>query len=386
MTSFLPVFLKHRCSGEVRRPESARPWARAWAAVLGIWVTFPSTPGGAAVAPLRGAEKLQRVAPVEPRPTTPRAIPYRASDAPIHVLVGPYEGWERCVTIRNGQVEALVVPAIGRVMRFQFIGQDTPFWEDPALHGQPADASSKDWINFGGDKTWPSPQADWEKMTGRGWPPPVAFDSLPIEAVVRRDTLVLSSPVDPHYGIRTERVLALDHDRPVLTITTTYEKVAGDPVRTGVWIITQLRDPLAVYVPLPPGHPQFPEGYLRQSGDDLPAGLKVEGDVLSLTRDPARSTKIGTAADRLLWVGAKEMLLIESPRLNAPGTEYPDGGSSAEIYTNPNPKTYVELEMLGPLQTLRVGDRLSQTNIYRLFPRRFSNPARDAQAILSRGR
>ena len=34
------------------------------------------------------------------------------------------------------------------------------------------------------------------------------------------------------------------------------------------------------------------------------------------------------------------------------GNEYPDRGASAEVYTNPDPKEYVELEMLGPLARL----------------------------------
>ena len=38
--------------------------------------------------------------------------------------------------------------------------------------------------NFGGDKTWPAPQSDWPKLTPRPWPPPVAFDSLPVQATV----------------------------------------------------------------------------------------------------------------------------------------------------------------------------------------------------------
>ena len=48
------------------------------------------------------------------------------------------------------------------------------------------------------------------------------------------------------------------------------------------------------------------------------------------------------------------------------GAEYPDEGSSAEVYTNSDPLKYVELEMLGPLQTLKVGDSVSQTNTYTL--------------------
>lgn len=327
----------------------------------------------------RGAERLTRSNQTTPPPPA-EANPLPRSTAPIQIRIGPYFGWPRSITISNGRVEAVAVPAVGRVMQFRFAGQSGPFWEDPALRGKEPDPKSSDWGNFGGDKTWPSPQSDWPKHTPRSWPPPPAFDSMPVEASIRRDTVVLTSPVDPYYGIRTERVIALEHNAPVMTITTTYEKVSGEPIQAGVWIITQLAEPVGVFCPIPP-RSQFPAGYDRQSGDDLPANLKLEHGLLSLTRDAKKSTKVGTDSSRLLWVGTTQMLLIDSPRLDK--GEYPDHGSSAEVYTNPDPKAYVELEMLGPLQTLKPGDTLRQVNTYTLLPRQSSNATTDARRVLT---
>lgn len=340
--------------------------------------------GAAVLAPFTGNAQTKGAEKLAPVPLPSRNIPAGTSasvptDAPIQMRVGPYFGWDRSWTLSNGKAEAVVVPAIGRIMQFRFVGKPGPFWEDASLRGKSPDPSSSEWGNFGGDKTWPSPQADWEKVTGRGWPPPVAFDSMPVETSVRRDALVLQSPVDPHFGIRTERVIRLLPDAPVLSIVTTYEKVSGATVNVGVWIITQLEDPVAAFARLP-APSLFPDGYNRQSGDVLPKDLKVEDRWLSLTRDPARSTKIGTDGDALLWVGHHQMLLIESPRI--PSASYPDQQSSAEIYTNPNPKTYVELEMLGPVHALAPGDRISQTNTYTLMARSHPDPATDARRAL----
>lgn len=329
-------------------------------------------------APRKGAEVLAAPPPV---PVKRDAGLEPGSVAPVRITIGPYFGWKRSLTIANGTVEAVVVPAIGRVLQFRLAGQGSPFWEDPALRGQSPDPQSADWLNFGGDKSWPAPQADWPKQTPRAWPPPVGFDASPVDFAFRRDAIVLRSPVDPHYGIQVERVISLDHERPVMTIVTHYDKVEGDPVRVSVWIITQLSDPVAVFAPVP-ARSRFPEGYQRQSGDVLPADLAVEGGLLSLRRDRARSTKIGLDTDRLLWVGESQMLLVESPRVV--GGDYPDEQSSAEIYTNPDPKAYVELETLGPLRDLRIGDRLSQTNTYSLHPRRHPDPATEARRLLSR--
>jgi hypothetical protein len=278
-----------------------------------------------------------------------------------------YQEWADSLVLGNGKVEAVIVPAIGRVMQFRFVGeQEGPFWENADLFGKSPDHRSKTWGNFGGDKTWPAPQSDWPKITPRSWPPPQAFDSMPVTAEIRltpqTKMVELISAVDPHYGIRTRRLVVLDYKRPQMTITTTYEKVEGDPVTVGVWIITQLKDPQAVHILLPK-NPIFAEGYTKQS-KQLPAELKRQGRLLSLKRDPKVSTKIGTDASSLLWIGEKYTLRIDSPR--ATKETYPDQGSSAEVYTNLDPLKYVELEMLGPLKTIKVGDRIEHANTYTL--------------------
>jgi len=52
--------------------------------------------------------------------------------------------------------------------------------------------------------------------------------------------------------------------------------------------------------------------------------------------------KVGFEGSSLLWIGDKHALRIDS--LRAQGAEYPDKGSSAEVYTNPDPLKYVELD------------------------------------------
>jgi hypothetical protein len=272
-----------------------------------------------------------------------------------------YHGWPNSYVMSNGTVEAIVVPAIGRIMQFKFAGEATgPFWENRAMDGKHPIPTSKEWGNFGGDKTWPAPQEDWPKITPRAWPPPVAFDSMPVKAFVLDDAVHLISPVDPHYGIQAERVVRIDAAGARMIVETTYHKREGEPRRVAVWIITQLNEPKLVAIDTRMG-----DKFVRQS-ETLPANLRVKDKFISLTRHAAKSTKIGTDASRLLWLGEKFGLSIKSARGEG---DYPDNGSSAEVYTNPNPLDYVELEMLGPLRTMKIGDKISQTNTYMLFTR-----------------
>ena len=310
-----------------------------------------------------------------------------------------YNGWKDAIILGNGKVEVVIVPSIGRVMQFRFVGEEGVFWENLAVAGKPVNPESKDWINFGGDKPWPAPQADWPNVTPRAWPPPIGFDSSLWEAEKvfcykqrpmddcspfgtrayppAYTAIQLHSPVDPHYGIRVHRQIRLDAIKSQLTILTTYEKVSGAPVKTGVWIITQMNDAEAVYMPIPKGM-QYQDGYNKQS-KELPEHFNVANGLIELKRDPKKSTKIGNDAGSLLWVGAKHMLKIDAPRV--PKAEYPDNGSSAEVYTNVDPLKYIELEMLGPLKEIKAGEWITHTNVYTLMRRSKKSPEAEARNI-----
>jgi hypothetical protein len=63
--------------------------------------------------------------------------------------------------------------------------------------------------------------------------------------------------------------------------------------------------------------------------------------------------------------------------------EYPEGGCVTQIYTNPEPEPYVELETLGPLTILSIGDRIERTTLYTVFPRSVADPEAEARKILN---
>jgi hypothetical protein len=154
--------------------------------------------------------------------------------------------------------------------------------------------------------------------------------------------------------------------------------VAGEPVEVGVWVITQARGPVAVFLPVPK-NTRFPAGTATNWGVPHPF-FQRPGGLVQLTRDPATPHKIGNDADSIVWVGARETLRIDvSPRTTA---TYPDDGCSVEVYTNPDPVPYVELETLGPLRRLAVGDVLSATNTYTIQRRQLKDPLAEANRIL----
>lgn len=263
---------------------------------------------------------------------------------PVKAEYATYHGWSNSIRLANAFAEVVIVPEIGRVMSFRHLDGQNVFWEDRALDGKRGDASGKQWMNFGGDKTWPAPEADWSRHTGqKEWMPPTAFDSLPVTArIVSQNVVELTSPVDPHYGIQTRRRISLTGGR--LEITTTYEHVANEERGVGIWVITQFKDPVAICVPA--GNKSiFNEGYIQF--DNLPwSQIKRRGSFIEITRDKRVAHKMGSDAKDLLWIGEREICHVSGEE-RFYGNPYFDRGSSVEVYTNPDPKKYVELETLG---------------------------------------
>jgi hypothetical protein len=287
-----------------------------------------------------------------------------------------YHGWTHSIVMRNRLAEVVIVPAIGRIMQFRFIDQpDGPFWENAAMYGvQPSSTSWDTPGSFGGDKVWPSPQT-WP------WPPPRAFDSMNFTAGITNGVVTLTGPVDATFGTRVVRCITLHPTEPILRISNTFEKVSGDAIQIGVWIITQLKEGQRVFMPVPKNS-VFLAGYTPIG--DVPSGLVVTNGLVSLFRDPNAFSKIGNDADALLWVGTNNMLLIKFPhKSGVANTEYPDGGCSAEIYTNPDPTPYIEMELLAPLATLGAGNTSEATVVYSLFRRTQPTALQEAKKVFA---
>jgi len=315
----------------------------------------------------------------------PLLVPQDA-EARVTIIRTNYHGWPDAYVMSNGKAAAVIVPAIGRVMQFGFVGEAGVFWENRALDGRIADGhlvvwAAKDWVNFGGDKTWPSPEADWTVFTGRkGWRPPPAFDGWSADVRTGGGTLTLVTAVDPFYGTFAERRIRLHSSKPEMTITTTYTREKGEPAWIGIWVITQLKEPVGLFAPVP-RKSVFPEGFTLL-GQNLPPSLKVTNGLVALARNQKAAHKIGLDGDSMLWVGEKHTLRIDSPRERK--GDYPDKGSSTEIYTSPDPLSYIELETLGPLHLMKPGDKINQVNTYTLSRRSRPTPEAEARAIFRR--
>jgi hypothetical protein len=83
------------------------------------------------------------------------AAPLMAQLGAPAAVVTNYHGWTNAIILANGRVEAVIVPAAGRVMQFRFAGASNgPFWENSKLFGKPSSAANWNTTGaIGGDKS-----------------------------------------------------------------------------------------------------------------------------------------------------------------------------------------------------------------------------------------
>lgn len=263
--------------------------------------------------------------------------------------------------LSDGKTEAVIVPALGRIMSFKKVGGENVLWNSPTSAG-----INQGWLNFGGDKNWMAPQSAWKVMHGRnGWPPDAAFDGKPHEAEVLTGAKVrMVSPLSAT-GIRLTRTIYFA-DNGELVVEQTASKESGKPVRAGIWSIAQAVPGEAIYLPTNPRSPYknnyfwFGKVGIAQKIEALsPSLLKIE------PQSKGSGVKIGVdspvSAIASVRNGTTFLLKTAKPKGN-----YPDGADEAgfpvELYVNGDKNVfYVELELLAPLQNFFVGTKFTHT-------------------------
>jgi hypothetical protein len=270
----------------------------------------------------------------------------------VKVERADYHGWKDCWRLSNGTVDLVYVPAIGRIMRYGFVGKANVLWENPKMLGlRPMEA--KDWQNFGGDKLWPGPQTVW------GWSPDPELDPGVHEVSGIRDGLLVKGKPSGKSGIRFEREITLAQRGTEVRIVNRMINSSAKPVKWAVWDIAQVEDPELATIPRSPAE-IHPKGYYPfPDNPPLEERLTVGENEVSIRRDHAKSAKIGSYSKRSTASATKsgQRFTITVDDAAEPSERYPHGGGRQEIYTNPDPDSYVELELLGPVRELKTGEK-----------------------------
>lgn len=259
-----------------------------------------------------------------------------------------YRGWAGALRLSNGDVELVVVPTIGRIMRFAATDGSNVLWENPELWGREAPRAEdrREWTNFGGDKVWPAPQERWS------WPPDPWLDGSPHRCTVQADGSVrLVSPISRVMNLRLVRTVRMEPSKPVVVVDNVLENHGAEPVSWSVWEVAQVESPDRVEMPR--SSRLFDTGYrIFPDSSDVSAYVTVAGDIVHARRNSRGAYKVGADCGRAVVSAVRSgwrFTMIGPARARG---EYPDGGCNVEVYSNPDPLPYMELEVLGPMVTI----------------------------------
>jgi len=285
----------------------------------------------------------------------------------------------------NGIVDVVVAPEIGRIMAFSLAGrpETSPIWRNP---GKPRLGSFgwDAWMNYGGDKLWPSPQYDWEKRTG-GVLPDKAFDHGPYRVTRIKDGIRLIGPESESYGISVVRDIMLESGKASVILKDCFVKSARSnkqPFPVAIWGVTQVRPDVTVFSPFTPLKGLGKHGYSTFDTGENP-NCQVRNDLIVVKRLPGKPTKVG-AVNREGWIAALyqgNLLFTEQFAVGSDGP-YLDGGTNAQFYTSNKPE-FIEMELHSCGRRLAPHTIMSRTIVWTL-ERLDAKPKHDVESDIIR--
>ncbi|MFN4241985.1 MAG: hypothetical protein ACK4PI_01980 [Tepidisphaerales bacterium] len=281
---------------------------------------------------------------------------------------GRFREFAGAYRVSNGVIELVAVPPGGRVIALYrldggAVGENL-LWVNPELSAMLSVASLEphQWPNYGGDKTWPWSQSEWETVFGiAGWPPPREFDAAPFRITPIPRGLRLEGPVAAGQRMRVVREVTLPDDGPRVRVLSRIEAVGmGNPHPVAPWTVTQLPWPDEVRMvgaARPSGRPAGAQAggvvgrwQVMSNDGTLWPNLRVEGDDVVLPGTPGPSAKVGADGEALVYrrgdVEFRQRVLSASPGRLEPAEQLQVFRTGRD--EPGSPKDYIELEVTGP--------------------------------------
>lgn len=281
----------------------------------------------------------------------------------------------------NGLVRLGCAPALGgRLLSLSTADGPEMLWHNEKLLAEdltprqphhPHGGKMGDWLNYGGDKTWPAPQG-WSGVDEWAGPPDPVLDSGPYlvstEETPEFAAITMTSGDDPRTGLRVTRRFEVGAGQAGYRLLLTGENTSDRTVRWALWNVTQLAadGPGTSWV----DGPAEVTGLLAGTG--FPRWEAVSGRVRVPHQDVVGKLGFPAATGRVSHEGESGTWTLT---FAVDGTaEYPDRGSRVEVWLeHPLPRPLaalgeldppariVECEVLGPLTELDPGERMTLT-------------------------
>lgn len=288
-----------------------------------------------------------------------------------------YRGWTDSYRLTAGDYSLVVVPEIGgRIMEYSLQGRNV-LWENTSEFGLTYPIT-KEWHNFGGYKTWASPEEYW------GWPPDFMLDcgkanvevlqnpkGLPVLKVIGAPSLSA--------GLFFSKEITLTESGEV-QIKQRMHNIGTKSVQYGIWDVTQVKTPCFVAFPMNPNS-RFPDGLRYKIAESRNSTQFNFVDGYCITAYKGEPGDIASDSDGPWLVWFKDDLAFV--KLFGPmvkGAEYPDGGCSCEVFTSDLKLGYVEMEVLGPMVDMPPGGQTELEGRWKII--RLSQPVTSEDRVI----
>jgi len=306
-----------------------------------------------------------------------------------------FNGWN-AYEISNGLIRLVAVPDIGgRVMAYD-LGSYPYLYVDRQLAGKlftpeenQGDGSISAWKNYGGDKTWPSPQG-WDNDEQWAGPPDCILDTGQYhldEFKVDDESAIIkmTSPAGSPTGVQITRQFTIRPGSSRVTLDLAFHNTSQRQIRWSIWDVVQLAaeritaddrlGPDMECVVTAPTNPQskFGQGFYVMFGDpqnpqwhsDQQTGL-FYGDYKWEIGKVGLDSWGGWAA----FVNKSNQQAFAARYTPFEEAEYPDDGAAVEFWTVGRGKVanldyeksdiyLMEVEILSPFQRIEPGQTTS---------------------------
>lgn len=274
------------------------------------------------------------------------------------------------LTLRNNALTVQIAPSIGRIYGLIPAGGQNLLWREEPDHILLTQRKQQ-YINWGGDKVWPTLQQLWPRQRhgAKTWPPLPPIDGGEWQVLSQSErTIVMQSQLSDDLGVQVTRSITLHATAPCLTIDNTIVRIKANPLPVMIWSVTQIHRPQMALLDVASDRPagELPVLNLIAPKGDPNAGLTIlPKAVQCVPLLPASSAyyKRGTFGRWIAAIGPHHILL-QTTTYDSDAC-YPDR-SNIQNFCDPN---YMELETLSPCVYLQPGQSLTNTVIWKVLTR-----------------
>lgn len=268
-----------------------------------------------------------------------------------HMEKCEFSGWHNCYRLTSNKTELVVTTDIGpRIIRFGHRKGKNVFKVFRETQGK---TGGNEWRMYGGHRLWHAPES---------FPETYQPDNAPVTAKKLKNGLRLIQPAEPATGIQKQIDVRCAHGKDSFLVTHYLRNNGHQYLRLAPWAISVMEAGGRAIVPLPPraAHDKdhlLPTGmialwrYTDMADPRWYWGARFV--MLSQKRSNQSVQKAGLRIpDGWIAYAWEGLLFVRTFRFFKDG-EYPDFGCSVELFTDDR---MLELEVLGPLQTVKPGE------------------------------